>query len=284
MSSFTAQFPYAVAVLTLFFGYGALVRRGTIAGRAILSVGALVAVLAMGIWFVATYQSLTPEARRTPLLFLGPGMMGFCAAFCVASAYRLQKVVDVATFQTGDTKVIVRSCLASRIPDADALILPTSTTLRLLGGMAGAVSVAAGAEVEREAVASAPVNIGKIVATGAGRLTVGRIFHVAVHDPLKPVDQKTLQRGMESAAQQARKADAESLAVVVGALRGLPAGRAAGVMAQGILKHRKAFGEIVFVVLEPRSAAEIALAVEEAVEAAVGNTGAADRGPDQPTR
>jgi len=227
-----------------------------------------VGVAAVAVWFAATWAALPPVARSTPLLFLGPGLMGACAAFCVSLALRAEKAVDLATLQVGDTKIIVRACLPSRLPDADALILPTSTTLRMRGGLPGAISTAAGSAVETEVLQSAPTGMGKVVVTGAGRLPVGRVIHVAVYEPPHRVEATTLRRGIEAACQQARKAGAESLVIPVGGWRGLPVAEATRVIAEAALKQRKAFGEIVFAVFEPPLGKIVQTAVEQAVTAA----------------
>jgi O-acetyl-ADP-ribose deacetylase (regulator of RNase III) len=192
--------------------------------------------------------------------------MALCALFCVWFAYRSQQVSDLARFDLGDTRVVVRCAPAGRI-EADAMLLATSTSLRMLGGVPGAVGVAGGlAAIEREALAAAPASLGKVVATGAGRLAVDRIFHAAVHEPLRAVDQGQLRRGLESAAQQARKAGAETVAVPVGVLRGMPFARGARIAAEAVLKHRRAFSEIVFVALAVQSGPALRAAVEEVVQ------------------
>lgn len=265
-SSFVSQLPYALFIIALFLAYGHLVRRGVFAGRNIVFAGIVVGLIAAG---ASHFQ--VPAAVRAqtpwPVLLIGPLLMLACSAVCVAFAYRAQQVVEAARFDVGDTTVIVRYSPAGRI-EADALILPALTTLRMLGGVPGAVGIAAGASVEREALAQAPVNLGKIVRTGGGRLAVEHVFHAAVGEPLRGVDAATLRRALESATQQARKAGAETLAVPVGSLRGLDLGRVAGVTADAVLKQRRAFSQIVFVALDVRSVATVRAAVERAVAAA----------------
>ena len=266
-----SQIPYVLFVLTLFFVYGKLVRRGVIAGRAILAVGALVGAVAAA----ASFFNIPAETRRAlplALVLLGPGTMAICALVCVAFAYRAQQVRDLATFALGDTKISVRYAPAIRV-EADALLLPATTTLRMLGGAAGAVGTAAGSAVQKAALSSAPAGMGKVIATGGGRLNVGRIFHAVVQEPLRPVEEANLRRGLENAAQQARKAGAHVVAVPVGALRGLTLERVAAVTVEALLKHRRAFAEIVFVALEMRAGPALREAVERAVSAALAPAG-----------
>ncbi|MBC8103823.1 MAG: macro domain-containing protein [Cytophagales bacterium] len=266
-SDVTRQLPYFLFVLSLFTAYGILVRRGTIREKNILwaGVGVGVAAVAAAVVFVwPDYQRGAP----VPLLLIHPVMMTLVSAYCVWLTYRSQRVETLATHDAGDTKILVISCLPARMPDADALLLPGNTLLRMVGGVSGAVGIAAGGEVEKEAIAAGPVGIGKVTVTGGGRLAVGRIYHVAVHEPLKPVVSSSLKRGMESAILQARKDGAESVAVPLGALRGLAAQTAMETMAEAVLKQRKAFGEIVFVVFDARSGNLAAEVVRRAIETA----------------
>lgn len=263
--SLASQLPYAVFIVALFLFYGHLVRRGTLAGRGIVLAGATVGVIAAA----ASFFQVAPETRAQttlPVLLLGPLMMLICTGVCVAFAYRAQKVVEAARFALGDTTVIVRYSPASSIA-ADALLLPTLTTLRMLGGVPGALRVAAGPEIEREALRAAPVHPGKVVRTGAGRLAVDHVFHAAICEPLRPTDPNVLRRALESAAQQARKAGAETLVVPVGSLRGMSIERVAATAAEAVLKQRRAFSEITFVALDVRSTNVVAVAVAKAVEA-----------------
>ncbi len=266
-SPLLSQLPYALFIIALFLAYGAVVRRGLVSGRAIIGVGVLVGALAVAASFL---NIPAPVRQRAPLalVLFAPGLMAACAALCVTFAYRAQKVADLATFEIGDTRIVVRYAPASRI-QADALLLPAMTTLRMLGGVPAAIRAAGGAGIEKEALASAPAGIGKVVSTTGGRLGVDRVFHVAVHEPLRPVEEVTLRRGLESAAQQARKAGAESVALPLGALRGLPAAKVAAAAAEAMLKQRRAFSEITFVVLEARSAPPIREAIERVVTAAI---------------
>ena len=100
----------------------------------------------------------------------------------------------------------------------------------------------------REAQKAAPAANGRVVATGAGKLNVAQIFHAVVGVPMAAVKADTLRKGMESAANYARKANAESIVVPLASLRGLPFVESATATINGVMKHRKAFAEIVFVV------------------------------------
>ena len=261
MGSFSSQLPYLLIVLALFAGYGVAVRRGVLRDSAVLNVGAAVgavAVAASGIYWWPLYQhGLIPFS----IFLINPFIMTVCAVWCVYMAHRSQRVEDVATYSVGDTKILVRITPPSRLPDADALILPTSVTLRLADGIAGMIGTASGRSPEDEARLSVPVGPLKVIVTGAGDLRVQKIYHVAVSDYLAKVNEATLQRGIENAAHQARKDHVESVIVPIAALRGLSLADTTRAMVAGTLKHRKAFAEIVFAALSPNDGPAIAAEV-----------------------
>jgi O-acetyl-ADP-ribose deacetylase len=64
--------------------------------------------------------------------------------------------------------------------DVDAIANAANNRLWMGAGVAGAIKRAGGAEIEREAVAKGPIEIGEAVATGAGRLNARYVIHGAV--------------------------------------------------------------------------------------------------------
>jgi O-acetyl-ADP-ribose deacetylase len=64
--------------------------------------------------------------------------------------------------------------------DVDAIANAANDALRMGAGVAGAIKRAGGEEIEREAVAKGPIEIGDAVATGAGRLSARWVVHGAV--------------------------------------------------------------------------------------------------------
>src|SRR5213594_3069314 len=64
--------------------------------------------------------------------------------------------------------------------DADAIANAANNHLWMGAGVAGALKRAGGDEIEREAVAKGPIEIGEAVATGAGRLRAQYVIHGAV--------------------------------------------------------------------------------------------------------
>jgi O-acetyl-ADP-ribose deacetylase (regulator of RNase III) len=64
--------------------------------------------------------------------------------------------------------------------DVEAIVNAANSQGQMGGGVAGFLKKVAGAEVEREAVAQAPIPVGKAVVTGAGALEK---FRAVVHAP-----------------------------------------------------------------------------------------------------
>jgi O-acetyl-ADP-ribose deacetylase (regulator of RNase III) len=64
--------------------------------------------------------------------------------------------------------------------DTDAIANAANNQLWMGGGVAGAIKRAGGEEIEREAVALGPIEVGDAIATGAGRLKARHVIHGAV--------------------------------------------------------------------------------------------------------
>jgi O-acetyl-ADP-ribose deacetylase len=64
--------------------------------------------------------------------------------------------------------------------EVDAIANAANDELWMGAGVAGAIKRAGGDEIEREAMAKAPIPIGDAVATGAGRLAARYVVHGAV--------------------------------------------------------------------------------------------------------
>src|ERR671922_2232841 len=64
--------------------------------------------------------------------------------------------------------------------DVDAIANAANNQLWMGAGVAGAIKRAGGDEIEREAVAKGPIEVGDAVATGAGRLKAQWVIHGAV--------------------------------------------------------------------------------------------------------
>jgi O-acetyl-ADP-ribose deacetylase (regulator of RNase III) len=64
--------------------------------------------------------------------------------------------------------------------DVDAIANAANDRLWMGAGVAGAIKRAGGDEIEREAIAMGPIEVGDAVATGAGRLAARYVIHGAV--------------------------------------------------------------------------------------------------------
>jgi O-acetyl-ADP-ribose deacetylase (regulator of RNase III) len=64
--------------------------------------------------------------------------------------------------------------------EVDAIANAANNELWMGAGVAGAIKRAGGEEIEREAVAQAPIAVGQAVATGAGNLKAKHVVHAAV--------------------------------------------------------------------------------------------------------
>jgi O-acetyl-ADP-ribose deacetylase (regulator of RNase III) len=64
--------------------------------------------------------------------------------------------------------------------EVDAIANAANNALWMGAGVAGAIKLAGGEEIEREAVALGPIEVGDAVATSAGRLRAKHVIHGAV--------------------------------------------------------------------------------------------------------
>lgn len=255
---------YATVVTGLFLVYGNLVRRGQLSGRAIPLAGTGVGLVAL----VATVLLLKPqiESKGIPfaVLLLNAGSIGLVSAYCILLASRQARVAEVAQRQVGEARVAVRVSSPWRIAGVEAIVIPTATTLRALVGPSVPILAAAGQEAERAVRAAAPVAPDKVVATTAGRLAAGTLYHVAVHEPMRPVDAGRLRRGLEAGAQQARKGGAQRVAFAFGPLRGIGVPETAQIYVEAALRQARHLPEIVLLAIDGRGERELSEALRRA--------------------
>ncbi len=76
-------------------------------------------------------------------------------------------------------KIELRQGDITNQPDIDAIVNAANTELWLGSGVAGAIARRGGPEIEREAVAQAPVRLGEAVRTTAGNLPNKFVIHAA---------------------------------------------------------------------------------------------------------
>ncbi len=179
--------------------------------------------------------------------------------FGVWSLYRtlIEKELAVVTVN-GLTLRLVLGNIASlkREPPLDALVNPANTQLRMGVGVAGALKSFGGTQIEREARAKAPIQIGQAIATGAGRLSATYIIHVAVMGPDYRTDTAKIKKALDGALKCARKIGARRIALPAfgTGIGNMPVADVAPLTLDAVLRVRKDFDEVVIVVFNGRIA------------------------------
>ena len=97
--------------------------------------------------------------------------------------------------------------------DVDAIANAANDHLWMGAGVAGAIKRAGGEEIEREAVAKGPIEVGGAVATGAGRLPARWIVHGAVMGQDLRTDENLIRRTTRRCLEVADELGARSLAL-----------------------------------------------------------------------
>ena len=97
--------------------------------------------------------------------------------------------------------------------DVDAIANAANNALWMGSGVAGAIKRAGGEEIEREAVAHGPIEVGEAVATTAGRLPARWVIHGAAMGQDLRTDADLVRRTTESCLRVADELGARSLAL-----------------------------------------------------------------------
>ena len=97
--------------------------------------------------------------------------------------------------------------------EVDAIANAANDALWMGAGVAGAIKRAGGEEIEREAVAKGPIDVGDAVATTAGRLPARWVIHGAVMAQDLRTDADLVRRTTESCLRVADRLGAKSLAL-----------------------------------------------------------------------
>jgi O-acetyl-ADP-ribose deacetylase (regulator of RNase III) len=97
--------------------------------------------------------------------------------------------------------------------DVDAVANAANSELWMGAGVSGALKRAGGDEIEREAMAKGPVEVGEAVATGAGRLPARWVIHGAVMGPDLRTSAELVERTTTSVLRVADDLGARSLAL-----------------------------------------------------------------------
>jgi O-acetyl-ADP-ribose deacetylase (regulator of RNase III) len=97
---------------------------------------------------------------------------------------------------------------------ADAIVNPADQQGVMAQGLAGAIKTAGGEEIEKEAVARAPIAVGQAIATTAGKLPNVHVIHVAIaSEPGSASSPEQVKRATAAALALAEELRAESLAI-----------------------------------------------------------------------
>ena len=95
----------------------------------------------------------------------------------------------------------------------DAVANAANNHLWMGAGVAGAIKRAGGEEIEREAIAHGPIEVGDAVATGAGRLPARWVIHAAVMGQDLATNGDAIRRATRRTLELADELGAESLAL-----------------------------------------------------------------------
>jgi O-acetyl-ADP-ribose deacetylase (regulator of RNase III) len=118
--------------------------------------------------------------------------------------------------------------------DVDAIANAANDRLWMGAGVAGAIKRAGGEEIEREAVAKGPVEVGEAVATGAGRLRAHYVIHGAVMGQDLVTSAELIRRTTRRCLEVADELGCESLALPAfgTGVGGFPLGECARLMVE----------------------------------------------------
>ncbi len=98
--------------------------------------------------------------------------------------------------------------------DVDAIANAANTQLAHGGGVAGAISRAAGPELQRESTAKAPIALGGAVETAAGALPARFVIHAATMELGGPTSADVIRRATAATLWKAEELGLRSLALV----------------------------------------------------------------------
>ncbi|HEU6446299.1 MAG TPA: macro domain-containing protein [Gaiellaceae bacterium] len=141
--------------------------------------------------------------------------------------------------------------------EVDAIANAANNALWMGSGVAGAIKRAGGEEIEREAVAKGPIEVGDAVATGAGRLAAKWVIHGAVMGQDLRTGADLVRRTTESCLRVADELGAESLALPAfgTGVGGFPLEECAEIMVGAARAHEPASLErVVFAVFGEQAA------------------------------
>jgi O-acetyl-ADP-ribose deacetylase (regulator of RNase III) len=124
--------------------------------------------------------------------------------------------------------------------EVDAIANAANNHLWMGAGVAGAIKSAGGDEIEREAVAKGPIEIGDAVATGAGSLPAQHVIHGAVMGQDLRTDSDLVRKTTRRTLEVAEQVGARSLALPAfgTGVGGFPLEECAAIMVDVVRTHK----------------------------------------------
>jgi O-acetyl-ADP-ribose deacetylase len=121
---------------------------------------------------------------------------------------------------------------------AEAIVNAANNYLWMGSGVAGAIKRKGGSEIEIEAIAKGPIEVGEAVATKAGKLSQKFVIHAAVMGQDLQTDESKIKRATENALLRAEELGLHSLAfpALGTGVGGFPANEAARIMIGAVRK------------------------------------------------
>jgi O-acetyl-ADP-ribose deacetylase (regulator of RNase III) len=134
--------------------------------------------------------------------------------------------------------------------EVDAIANAANTDLRHGGGVAGAISRAGGAAIDRESRERAPIGLGDAVETSGGDMPCRWVIHAATMELGGPTSAEIIERATRSTLAKAEELGAASLALVAfgTGVGGFPLDEAARIMTTAARDHTGNLERIVFAV------------------------------------
>ncbi len=129
--------------------------------------------------------------------------------------------------------------------EVDAIVNPSNSYGLMGGGVALAIKMRGGEEIEREAKARAPIPVGHAVATTAGRLIARAVIHAStMEEPAQRTTEEKVRRATKAALECALEHGFRSLAFpgMGTGVGGVPKDVAARAMVQEIERHFREHG------------------------------------------
>jgi O-acetyl-ADP-ribose deacetylase (regulator of RNase III) len=134
--------------------------------------------------------------------------------------------------------------------ELDAIANAANTELKHGGGVAAAISRAAGPELQRESDRKAPIGLGEAVETTAGNMPARWVIHAATMELGGPTSAEIIERATRSTLDRAEQLGSRSVGLVAfgTGVGGFPLDEAARIMVGTAREHRGRLERIVFAV------------------------------------